>query len=121
MKEGQEIYVLGKRGEIIGEIGSLQSQKSKATIVTVQEQTFIDIYTEGIEKHGRYPLDYLHHLHDDCTPLIEERLSRPLEIADVICRIREKRQELEELEKRLHQLGGHEKKSLLQSLLGEVE
>ncbi len=121
VKDDQEIFVMGKRGEIIGEIGALQSQECRATIVTVQECIFIAINIEGIEKHGRGSLDYLHHLHDYFTPLIEERLNRTLEITDVICQIREKRQELEQLEKRLQQLGGHEKKSLLQSLLEEAE
>ena len=84
----------------------------------MRECIFIAINIGGIEKmHGPESLEYLHRIQESFTPLIEERLNKTLEVADIMYRMREKRLELQNLEKRLRQLGVSEEKTVLHALL----
>ncbi len=118
IKEGAEVCQLRERGEIIGEIGAVHSQVRSATVLAMEECMFIAVNIGAIEKmHGPESLEYLQRIHESFTPLIEERLNKTLEVADIMNQVRQKRQELLELENRLRQLGAHEEKSMLQKLL----
>jgi len=118
VKAGAEICRLSRQGEVIGEIGAVQSQVRSATVVATELSVFLSMDISVIEHmSGEEKFEYLQRVKNFLAPLIRERLPRTLEIATIMTDIRAKRAELERLEERLRRLGVTEEKTVLQMLL----
>jgi len=118
MKQGLEICVLRRQGDVIGEMGSLGRAPRSATVTALEPTVCVGLNMDAIENMtAEEKGQYLGRLKTHFAPLIDERLRMTEEVADILFEIRQKEHELARLRDRLKGLGVSDERSILEILL----